>query len=283
MTGPPPSPPVALVTGASSGIGLSTAVVLAQRGYHVVATMRDPNRSAELRTAEAAAGVHVETDTLDVVDDRSVRACTTGVLARHGRIDLLVNNAGVGCTGTLEELTDDDLRSTLEVNLLGVARVTRAVLPTMRAAGAGHIIAVSSTAGVFGQPFNDAYCASKFALEGLYEAAWPVAAAFGVHLTLVEAGPVVGSFVEHSGGRRDRQSDDAFGALWQRFDALVGRSYERAQTPDEIAAVIADIAADPDPHLRYQTWRAVERAVQIKSADPTGDRVTALTRSWLAG
>lgn len=275
--------PIALVTGTSSGIGLATAVELAERGYHVVATMRDVSRSHTLMSAAAGRGVHLEVRPLDVVDDDSVATCVADVLGRHGGVDLVVNNAGVGCTGTLEELSTTDLLSTLNVNVIGVARVTRAVLPAMREARAGRIIAMSSMAGAFGQPFNDAYCASKFALEGLYEAAWPVAAAFGVHLTLVQAGPVTGTFVEHSAGIRQRRPDDPFADLWGRFGSIVERSYDRAQTPDEIATFIADVAADPDPRLRYQTSEAVERAVRIKSADPTGERVGSLTRSWLAG
>jgi len=278
-----PLPPVAVVTGTSTGIGLATATTLASRGYLVVATMRDMERAGSLRTAAEAAGIALDIRTLDVVDDDSVRTCISEVLDRYGRIDLVVNNAGVGCTGTLEELEIDDLHRTLDVNLLGVARVTRAVLPIMRAAGQGHILAVSSIAGVFGQPFNDAYCASKFALEGLYEAVWPVAAAFGVRLSLVEAGPVVGNFVEHSGGLRTRHSDNPFAVLWGRFDAVVEHSYERAQTPEDVAAVIADVAADPEAGLRYQTSRGLERVVGLKMADSTGERVTSLTASWLAG
>jgi NAD(P)-dependent dehydrogenase (short-subunit alcohol dehydrogenase family) len=244
--------------------------------------MRDTGRAGDLQRAAEAAGVEVSVLTLDVVDDVSVRNCVAEVLGSHGRIDVVVNNAGAGCTGTLEDLGIDDLQRTLDVNFLGVARVTKAVLPAMRSAGSGHVIAVSSIAGAFGQPFNDAYCASKFALEGLYEATWPVAAAFGVRLSLVQAGPVTGSFIDHSAGSRTRPDDDPFAALWRRFEAMVERSYDRAQTPGEVAEVIADVAADPDARLRYQTSKGLERVVGVKIADITGERVSGLTGSWLA-
>jgi len=275
--------PVAVVTGTSSGIGLATAVTLAVRCHLVVATMRDPARGGPLRAAAATAGAELEILPLDVVDDASVDTCISEVLDRHGRIDVVVNNAGAGCTGNLEELDVEDFRRTLDVNFLGVVRVTKAVLPVMRAGGHGRIIAVSSIAGAFGQPFNDAYCASKFALEGLYEAAWPVAEASGVHLSLVQAGPVTGTFVEHSGGLRVRPDNDPFASLWERFSTMVESSYERAQTPEAVAAVIADIAADPHPRLRYQTSKGLGKVVGVKMADITGERVTTLTSSWLAG
>src|SRR4051794_17970837 len=147
---------IALVTGASSGIGLHTAVGLARSGLRVVATMRDPAKAAPLRSAAAQAGVEVEVRALDVVD----AAQATALVADLGRIDVLVNNAGRGSVGTLEQLTLDDLRAQLEVNYLGVAGLTRLVLPGMRAAGAGRIVTVTSVGGAVGQPFADAYCAA---------------------------------------------------------------------------------------------------------------------------
>jgi NAD(P)-dependent dehydrogenase (short-subunit alcohol dehydrogenase family) len=159
---------VAVVTGASSGIGLATAVALARRSCTVVATMRDVGRAHTLVAAAEAAGVAVETATLDVTSDDSVARCVAGILDRHGRIDVVVNNAGSSHVGTLEEVTIADIQEVIDVNCLGAARVTRAVRPAMRAAGRGRLIAVSSISGVFGQPFSEAYCAAKFALEGLY-------------------------------------------------------------------------------------------------------------------
>jgi len=275
------SRPVAVVTGCSSGIGQATAVTLGRRGHTVVATVRDLDRAGPLLAEAAAAGVPIDLLPLDVSDDRSVALGIDQVLAKHGRIDLLVNNAGVGVTGTLEELSMDHLRQSIDINLLGVARATKAVLPTMRRAGRGPVIAVSSTAGAFGHPFNDAYCAAKFALEGLFESLAPVASSFGVHVSLVEPGPVSGRFVEHSRGMLSRPADDPFATLWQRFSQVAAEGFARAQSPQEVADVIADAATDPQPKLRYQTARWVQRAIGVKVADPTGDRVMAMTGAWL--
>ena len=166
---------IVLITGASRGIGLATAVAFATAGDTVVATMRDTSRSGPLEAAATAAGVRMQVAELDVVSDESVSKAFTGLVAQYGRIDVLVNNAGRGTRGTLEELTIDDLQRSLDVNYLGVARVTKAALPLMREAARGHLIAVSSVAGFLGQPFQDAYCAAKHAVEGLYESLAPVA------------------------------------------------------------------------------------------------------------
>jgi NAD(P)-dependent dehydrogenase (short-subunit alcohol dehydrogenase family) len=233
-----------------------------------------------LRAADAA-GVAVEVLPLDVTDDDSVTSSIGTILDRHGGIDVFVNNAGVGFSGTLEELTTDDFRRSLDVNFLGVVRTTKAVLPSMRSAGGGRLIAVSSIAGVFGQPFNDAYCAAKFALEGLYEALSPVAATFGVHVSVVEAGPVSGNFRERSGGVQERDTSSPFVQLWQRFSAIAERGYAAAETPEEVAGVIVAVASDPAPALRYQTSSSVNRLLGVKLADLTGERVLAITGSWL--
>ena len=129
------SPRVALVTGTSSGIGLWTAVELAAAGLHVVATMRDPARATRLLEAADEAGVEVEVRPLDVTDAAAAGACIDGVVRDLGGVDVLVNNAGQGLVGTLEQLDDATLQAQLDVNYLAVARLTRCVLPVMRAAG----------------------------------------------------------------------------------------------------------------------------------------------------
>jgi NAD(P)-dependent dehydrogenase (short-subunit alcohol dehydrogenase family) len=272
---------VVLVTGTSSGIGLATAVAFAAAGDTVVATMRDLGRAGALRQAVEAAQVDVELHQLDVTDDASVDGCLEALDHRFGRLDVVVNNAGVGSSGTLEEISLDDLRQSIETNLLGVARVTKAVLPAMRAAGAGRIIAVSSIAGAFGQPFNDAYCAAKCATEGLYEALHPVIARFGVHLSLVEAGPVANEFRERSSGVGADRHEGVYAELWKAFSAVADAGYVGAQTNEEVAAVIVAVAAAEAPVLRYQTSEAVTKLVGRKLADLTGERVTSMTARWL--
>src|SRR5213080_757154 len=152
---------IALVTGTSSGIGLSTAVALARKDFTVVATMRNLGKAAALQARAKADGVALDVRQLDVQDEHSVDACVRDVLRDHGRIDVLVNNAGAGFLGTLEQTSFEDLRRTMDINFFGVWRVTRAVLPAMRTARSGRIISVTSIGGLIGQPFNDAYCAAS--------------------------------------------------------------------------------------------------------------------------
>ncbi|GAA2067333.1 hypothetical protein GCM10009801_14590 [Streptomyces albiaxialis] len=149
---------VAVVTGTSSGIGLHTALGLAHKGLRVVATMRDTGRSDALRAEAARQGVDLTVRALDVTDLDGARVCLDEVTAEFGPIDVLVNNAGSATFGTLEQLSDAALQKQLDVNFLGVAALTRHVLPTMRASGAGRVVTVTSNGGVVREPFLDAYC-----------------------------------------------------------------------------------------------------------------------------
>ena len=185
---------VLVITGTSSGIGLATAVAVARHGFVTVATMRDPSRAGRLLEAAGAAGVTVDIRQLDVTDAASVSSCIDGVVADHGRIDAVVNNAGAGHLGTIETESVDDVRRVMEVNCFGVVAVTKAAMPHLRASG-GRLVTVSSVGGAIGQPFNEAYCAAKFAVEGFMESLVPVAATVGVTVVVIEPGAVASDFV----------------------------------------------------------------------------------------
>lgn len=267
---------VVCVTGASQGVGFETAKLFAQRGDVVIATSRDADRA---RAAFADLGLDVVAHELDITDQQSVDRLTAFVANRHGRLDVLVNNAGRGFRGTLEQLSIDDLTESLEVNFLGAARMTKAFLPMMRSAGGGHLIAVSSIAGAMGQPFRDAYCAAKFALEGLYESLRPVAAMWNVHVSIVEPGPIESEFDARS--LVVSATDDAeLAAIETRYLAALGTA--RLRPPTEAAAVIVACADDPQPRLRYQTCKLSAHMVGLKLADVTGETIATMTTSWLA-
>lgn len=272
-----------VVTGASTGIGLATVIQLAQRGDTVVAGVRDLNRCEALGTAAEAAGVEPHIVQMDVTDGDSVAQAFDDIYHDHRRVDVLVNNAGVGWRGTLEELSIDELRAAMEVNFFGVVRATKAVLPRMRQAGSGHVIAVTSLGGVLGQPFNDAYCASKFAVEGLYESLHPVAAKVGVKVSIVEPGPVATEFHANSQGadRGAETPDDAYGLLRDRYDSLMAGGEDRRQPAAEAAAGVIAVIDDPSPRLRYQTSPFTTKLAGFKIADLSGDAVTGFTSKWL--
>ena len=272
---------IALITGATSGIGLASVTALAADGWRVVATARAPGRAAAL-TELAAATDSVETRPLDVTIPESVTQCVQSVLADHGCIDLLLNNAGAGHRGTLEQLDDAELRGALELNFLGVARVTRAVIPGMRTRRAGRIVTVTSSNGVIALPFSDTYNASKFAVEGLLEGLAPVLATFGVFVSILEPGPVRTAFLRNAGGRTGEiDGTDPYAELLSRYNATMAGLLGGGQTPESVAEVIAGIARDPRPHLRYQSSPAATALAGRKLVDPTGDSIVAATTDFL--
>ncbi|MBI5369248.1 MAG: SDR family NAD(P)-dependent oxidoreductase [Planctomycetes bacterium] len=184
-------PGTALVTGCSRGIGLVLAVELARGGWRVLAGLRDPARGARLAAAARAAGVEVTPVALDVDDDAAVaRGVAAALAAGGGAIDALVNNAGRGAVGAFEETPDAELRAQMETHYYGVCRMVRALLPHFRARGAGRIVSLSSVAGRVALPGRAGYVAAKFALEGLSETLRLELAPLGIHVSLVEPGPI---------------------------------------------------------------------------------------------
>jgi NAD(P)-dependent dehydrogenase (short-subunit alcohol dehydrogenase family) len=281
---------IALVTGTSSGMGLQTAVGLAVAGVRVVATMRDLSRAGDLQAAAKAAGVTVDVRSLDVTDPQAAARCVDEVLASYGQIDILVNNAGRGAVGSLEQLSMDDLRAQLDVNYLGVAGLTKLVLPPMRLAGRGRIVTVTSVGGAVGQPFADAYCGAKFAVEGLMQSLAPVVARFGIDVCVVEPGPVASEFVANLamvGAAEDEPGSaevDASAPYAEMQRAYLARSrgvFTGAQTTDAAAAVIIEAATSDNPRFRWQTSAAASAFVGLSLADVDGSRVLAQTSTWI--
>lgn len=278
---------VALVTGCSTGVGLHAAVRLAEAGYTVVATMRDPGKQQALQDEAAKARVAVEVAPLDVCSQASIDAAVAGVMARHGRIDLLINNAGAGFLGSVEQTGDDDLRRTMETNFFGVWNMTKAVLPHMRAAGSGRIISVTSVGGLLGQPFNEAYCAAKFAVEGMMEGLAPLAQQFGVQVCLVEPGPINTEFV--ASVRATSQASIAamsepYGTLAQRYIGASGDVFTTyGQTGDDIAKIIAALATVEKPDFRTITSDFAMATVASKVVDRTGNSVIEIFAKRLQG
>jgi NAD(P)-dependent dehydrogenase (short-subunit alcohol dehydrogenase family) len=191
----PSAPPDAdarsvLITGSSSGIGRATAERFAARGWRVYASMRRPEAGGDLRARAAERGWRLVTPALDVTRDDSVSGAVEAILAETGgRLDVLVNNAGYYAFGPLEQTTPDELRAQLETNVVGVHRVTRAVLPAMRARHAGTVVTIGSISGRVAVPMVGPYHASKWALEGMMEAWRLELIPFGVRVALVEPGP----------------------------------------------------------------------------------------------
>ncbi|MDB5101088.1 MAG: short-chain dehydrogenase/reductase [Cyanobacteria bacterium RYN_339] len=265
----------ALITGTSTGIGLATAVAFAGAGFKVYATMRDPAKA----TALLATGAAVEIVQLDVQDPASIAAA----VAHCGRIDVLINNAGSGFLGTTEQTSEAELQRVFDVNFFGAWRVTQAFLPAMREARQGRIIGISSIGGIHGQPFNDAYCAAKFAMEGWLESLASVMIHFGVHVSLVEPGPVLTAFAASVESRLPDLSADPYHEVQAvYFRNVKERFASLGQTPAEVAAVILEAATAERPHMRYQTSERMRDRAAQKLADPSGNAVLAATAASLS-
>jgi NAD(P)-dependent dehydrogenase (short-subunit alcohol dehydrogenase family) len=270
--------PVALVTGASSGIGASTVLHLLRAGFDVHATARRVERMDNL----IGAGARVLRS--DLTDDVSVTECVDRVLAESGRVDLLVNNAGYGSYGALEDVPVTEARRQLEVNLVAPARLTQLLLPGMRARRSGRIVNVSSIGGKFYEPLGSWYHATKFALEGLSDSLRVELAPFGIAVVLVEPGPVL---TEWSTTAREnliaRSAGTAYAAQARSVARVMAAADRpgRAADPALVARTIVRAATTPRPRARYAVGRGAGTILMARRLLP--DRVfdAAVSRAYL--
>lgn len=271
-----------LITGTSTGLGVALAVQAAKAGHRVYATMRNLDKRATLDAALAEAGVSATVLPLDVQDTASIEAATAQMMQAEGRIDVLINNAGAGYVRSTEQATEADINWVMDVNFMGVVRCTKAVLPHMREAKSGHVISISSVGGLVGQPFNEFYCAAKFAVEGYSESlASYVGPAFGLHFTTVQPGGITSEFaasvlkqIEDTGG----MMNDAYLPILQTY---VGGAQARGtdgvyQSADEVAGVVLDVMASDTPPVRLRTSVWAEDLCRLKTdLDPDGKKMQA--------
>jgi NAD(P)-dependent dehydrogenase (short-subunit alcohol dehydrogenase family) len=256
---------VAIVTGASSGIGEAAARRLARAGFTVYGAARRTDRLAAL----ASDGIRALP--LDLTDDASVVAAVDQVLAEQGRIDVLVNNAGYGSYGAVEDVPMDEARRQFEVNVFGLARLAQLVMPTMRAQRSGRIINITSMGGKFAMAFGGWYHATKFAVEGLSDAMRQELSPFGVDVVVIEPGAIktewagiaMGSAVEVSGS----------GAYGDRVTQGIGRmdTGRFGSQPEVVAKAIERAATARRPRTRYAVGMGAKPAIAARKVLP--DRV----------
>lgn len=261
-----------LVTGASSGIGLATAIDLAAHGHHVCATVRDARGREQLHAEAARRGLSLEIELLDVTDADSIAAVTRSLVDRHGGIGSLVNNAGLHMRGFFETMNDAETRSVFDVNVFGTMAVVRTVLPVMRAARAGRIVIVSSIGGLLGAPALAAYCASKHALEGFGEALSLEVAGLGLHVSLVEPAIVPTDIWSRNRRIADgaRQADSPYAAWFEAEERLTDTLVASARTTAaDVAQTIRLALTDRRPRLRYVVGTRVKGLLVLRRCLPS--------------
>jgi NAD(P)-dependent dehydrogenase (short-subunit alcohol dehydrogenase family) len=234
---------IAIVTGASSGIGLVTAQALAKAGYRVFGTSRKAVASRPGTTMLVC----------DVTDEASVKSLVDEVVKQAGRIDLLVNNAGVGLLGSAEESSIGQAQRLFDVNVFGVARVTNAVLPLMRAQKSGRIINMSSILGLIPSPFNAFYASTKHAIEGYTESLDHEVRRFGIRVVLVQPGVTRTAFEENL-TRADRPLE-IYAKDRTRSEGLMRKWVEAGDDPQVVADTVLKAATASKPSLRYSAGK----------------------------
>ena len=263
------SSPIALVTGASSGIGRATALRLALQGYKVFGTSRNTDRFSSITKG-------VELLTLDVTSDASVTACVQTILEREGHIDVLVNNAGYALLGAVEETLLSEAQAIFETNFFGAVRMTQAVLPTMRSQRKGTIIFMSVILGLIGQPFGAFLSSTKHALEGFGESLSYEVQPFGISVSLVEP-----SFVATNAGRvlqKAANQIEDYTSPREKVQAKFLHDLQLGIAPEQVACVIGRIVNAQSPQLRYPVRTQARLIPTMKQLLPQG-MFTSVARS----
>ena len=252
--------PVVLVTGVSSGIGRAVADAFAAKGFEVFGTSRNP------RTTQPVPGV--ELVQLDVTDDASVAAAVSTVVQRAGRIDILVNNAGAGVFGAAEETSTAQAQQLFDTNFFGLVRLTREVLPHLRAQRSGRIINIGSVLGFLPSPYGSLYAASKHAVEGYSESLDHETREFGVRVSVVEPGYTNTSFEANA---TDADSPiDSYAPVREHVKQVIAKAVRAGDDPAVVAQAVLKATTSRTPKLRYPAGPLARRLALLKKFAPAG-------------
>jgi NAD(P)-dependent dehydrogenase (short-subunit alcohol dehydrogenase family) len=256
---------VAVVTGSSSGNGYETSLTLARNGFLTYATMRNLNKSENIKSLAEKEKLPLKIVQLDVTDDRSVNNAMQSITAESNRIDVLVNNAGYPLSGAFEDLGMEEIKAQYETNLFGVIRVTQAVLPIMRKQKSGIIVNISSVAGRFGFSVLSAYSSTKFAVEGLSESMAYELEPFGIKLVLAEPGFIRTNIVNSTVvAKKSQDPNSPYSQLMQNMATSFEHLMQVGSSPDVVAKVVLKAVTSENPSLRYLAGKDAEDWMEAK-------------------
>ena len=253
------SPQVAVVTGANSGLGRATALHLAQQGYRVFGTVRSIEKAGKLQSRATELGITVELIEMDVADDASVQRGFADIFRTTDRVDVLVNNAGIGGNGVVEESTPQMYHDAFNVNVVGAIRCTQQVLPNMRARKSGTIVNITSVVGKFAAVAQAPYVASKWAFEGVSEELAQEVAPFGIRVVIIEPGVTKSSIFAKNIDAPNQSG--AYDAHYRRMFAFYAAGITNATPAEEVGALIHHAITTDTPQLRYACSWAVPEIV----------------------
>jgi len=257
---------VAIVTGSSSGIGFEISLMLARNGLTTYATMRDLHKSSMLKSIADKEKLPLRCVQLDVTDDMSVKQAIETIVNESHNIDILINNAGYGLSGALEDLLIDEIKLQFDTNFFGLIRATQAVLPIMRNHGSGIIVNISSGLGRFGIATSSAYASSKFAVEGLTESMSYELESFGIKTILVEPGIIKTNFIKAAVlAQKSKDPNSPYFQFMNNMDEGMKKLIENSESPEYVARVVLDAINDSNPKLRYLAGKDVEQIMEIKN------------------
>ena len=242
---------VAVVTGTSSGIGFETVLALAREGYYTYATMRDTTKSDKIKELGQKENLNIDVLELDVDDENSVKTAIQKIIDQKQRIDVLVNNAGWGLWGCVEDVSIDEFKAQFDTNFFSIIRLIQEVGPTMRKQGSGTIVNISSVVGRIGFPASPAYISSKFALEGLSESLRFELAPFGVNVVIIEPGVIKTNFMKNMRMAEKSESNTVYRDITVKVVSGVKMTAEMGTHPKEVADTIVKAVKDEKPLPRY--------------------------------
>jgi len=242
---------VALVTGSSTGIGFETSLALARDGFYTFATMRDIVKGEKIKEIAGKENLSIEIIELDVDKEDSVKNAVQNVMKKKQRIDVLVNNAGWGLWGSVEDVSVDEFKTQFETNFFSVIRMIQEVAPIMREQNSGNIVNISSIAGRIGFPISPAYISSKFALEGLSESLRFELMPFGINVIIIEPGMIKTNFFDPMKLGKKAEKTDVYKSITEKVLSGVKMMAQMATDPKEVSNTIIDAIKEEKPLPRY--------------------------------